>query len=189
MAGVGVIVVLAGGAVAGYLVTFHPLGGHSAPLTTRVVSEQTVGLVAQNAQPGSAGQLVELLGKRGTPRFSRVSAAEDQFGSGQWTADQMADGSYIFIFLPSDDCLGSAGAAGRARLVLQHCDLQSSQRWRRLGSGAVAQGHNFYSYANVADRSCLAEGSELPGSIWAASLSACTTKAASQLVAFWWDAG
>jgi hypothetical protein len=186
LAGIGVIVVLAAGAVTGYLVTLHPLA-RDTTLSTRVVSAQTVGLVAESGQSGSSGQLVQLLGRRGAPKFSPVSESEQQTGSGQWTADLMSGGNYIFIFLPSDTCLGAA--AGGTRLVLQHCDLQASQRWRRLGSAAPGQGHSFYRYANMADRSCLTEGSELPGSVWAAGLSGCTTRATSQLVAFWWAAG
>jgi hypothetical protein len=183
-------VVLAGGAVTGYLVTLHPHGANPGALSSRVVSEQTVGLVAENARPGSSGQLVQLLGLRGTPQFSLVSQAEQQSGTGQWTADLMAGGNYIFIFLPSDDCLGVAGPQGRPTLVLEHCDLQASQRWRRLASGTLAQGHTFYSYASLADRSCLTEGGQLPGQVWAAGLSSCTTTpATSQRVAFWWEAG
>jgi hypothetical protein len=184
LTGIGVIVVLAGGAVAGYLVTLHPLGAHATTLSSRVVSAQTVGLVAETAQSGSSGQLVQLLGRRGTPRFSPVSQAEQQSGSGLWTADLMSGGSYIFIFLPSDSCLGSAGSTGRVRVVLQHCDLQASQRWRRLGAATLTQGDSFYRYANLANRSCLTEGSEQPGSVWAAGLSGCTTTATSQLIAF-----
>ena len=189
LAGIGVIVVLAGGAVTGYLVTQHPLA-HDTTLSTRVISAQTVGLVAQSAQSGSADQLVQLLDRRGAPKFSPVSQAEQQSGSGEWTADLMSGGNYIFIFLPSDTCLGAASSAGRTKLVLQHCDLQASQRWQRLGSATPGQGHSFYRYANMADRSCLTEGSEQPGSVWAAGLSGCTTTTTtSQLVAFWWAAG
>jgi hypothetical protein len=179
--------VLAAGAVTGYLITLHPL---SASLPTRVLSDQTVGLVAENAQSGSSAQLMQLLGRRGTPQFSAVSQAEQQTGTGQWTADLMAGGSYIFIFLPTDDCLGATASPGRTRLVLQHCDLQASQRWRRFGAGTIAQGHRFYQYANMASRSCVTEGAEAPGPVWAASPSACRTPAgASQLVAFWWEGG
>jgi hypothetical protein len=189
LAGIGVIVVLAGGAVAGYLVAQHPLA-HDTTLSTRVISAQSVGLVAESAQSGSSGQLVQLLDRRGAPKFSPVSEAEQRSGSGEWTADLMSGGSYIFIFLPSDTCLGAAGSARGPRLVLQHCDLQASQRWQRLGSATAGQGHSFYRYANLADRSCLTEGSEQPGSVWAAGLSGCRTAAAtSQLVAFWWAAG
>ncbi len=187
LTGIGLIVVLAAGGVTAYLVTQHPLGGRSATiLPTRVVSYQTVGLLAQDAQPRSSGQLVQLLASQGGPEFSLVSHAEQQSGSGQWTADLMVGGSYIFIFLPSDDCLGATDSAGQARLVLQHCDLQANQRWRRIGTGTVARGHSFYPYANMADGSCLTEGSELPGPVWAASLSGCTRAATGQLLAFWW---
>ncbi len=190
LAGIGVIVVLAGGAVAGYLVTLHPLGAHATTLSTRVVSAQTVGLVAESDQRGSPDQLLQLLGRRGTPKFSPVSQAEQLSGTGEWTADLMSGGSYIFIFLPSDDCLAATSSAAGTKLVLQHCDLQASQRWRRLGPVTLGQGHSFYRYANTADQSCLTEGAELPGSVWAAGLSRCATAAAtSQFVAFWWAAG
>jgi hypothetical protein len=190
LAGIGLIVVLAAGGVAAYLVTFHPLGAGSGPtLPTRVVSYQTVGMVAQNAQPGSSGQLMQLLGGRDGVQFSPVSQAEQQSGTGRWTADLMAGGSYIFIFVGSDNCLGVTGTGGQARLVVQHCDLQANQRWRRLGASTVAQGHNFYPYANMADRSCITEGTELPGPVWAAGLSACTRASTDQLLAFWWSAG
>jgi hypothetical protein len=187
LAGIGLIVALAAGGVAAYLVTVHPLGaGSAAALPTRVVSYQAVGLLAQDAQPSSSGQLVELLDRQGKPQFSAVSQAELQSDTGQWTADLMVGGSYIFIFLGSDNCLA---ATGQARLVLQHCDLQANQRWRRVGTGTLAQGHSFYAYANMASRACVTEGSELPGSVWAASLSACSKAATDQVLAFWGSAG
>ena len=189
LTGIGLIVVLAAGGVTAYLVTQHPRGGGSAAaLPAHVASYQTVGLVARDTQPHSAGQLVQLLGKHGKPQFSPVSLAAQQSGSGQWTADLMVGGSYIFIFLPSDDCLGATGSAARPRLVLQHCDLQANQRWRRVGTGTVADGHSFYSYANMADRSCLTAASAGPGGVQEASLSACSAAAADQLLAFWWSA-
>jgi hypothetical protein len=188
LAGIGLIVMLAAGGVTAYLVTMRPLGAGSPALPTRVVSYQTVGLLAQSAQPGSSGQLVELLGSRGRAQFSPVSQAEQQSGTGQWTADLMVGGSYIFIFVGSDDCLGVIGSTSQARLVLQHCNLRANQRWRRVGAGTVEQGHSYYPYANVGERSCVTEGSELPGPAWTASLSACSTTATGQLLAFWWGA-
>jgi hypothetical protein len=187
LAGIGLIVVLVAGAVTGYLLTVHPFGAPAATLPTRVVSDQTVGLVAADSQPGSADALVQLLERQGTPEFTSVSQAEAQSGSGQWTADLMAGNSYIFIFLPSNKCLGATGTAEHPRLVLQHCDLRSNQRWRRRGPGTLAQGHTFYPYANMADGACLTEGSELSGPARAAGLAACSAAAASdQVRAFWW---
>jgi hypothetical protein len=189
LAGIGVIVVVAAGGVTAYLVTMHPLGAGSKALPSRVVSYETVGLLAQDAQPHSSAQLMELLDMHGEVRFSPVSQVEQQSGSGQWTADLMVGGSYIFIFVGSDDCLGATGSAGHPKLVLQHCNLQANQRWRRVGSGTIAQAHSFYRYANMADGACISEGGELPGRIPSASLATCATSATGQLLAFWWSAG
>jgi hypothetical protein len=190
LAGIGVILVLVAGGVTAYLVTMHPFGARPATLSTHVVSYQTVGLVAQHAQPRSASELVQLLGRRGIPQFAPVTGAEQESGSGQWTADLMVGNSYIFIYLPSDDCLSATGPAGHAKVALQHCDLKADQRWRRIGPGTLAQGHSFYPYANLADGTCLTEGAELPGQMLAASLSACAKEPqAGQVLAFWWTAG
>lgn len=185
LAGIGLIVVLAAGGVTAYLITLHPFGGGSGKaLPTRVVSYQIVGLLAENSQKTASNQLVELLSRHGSPRFSPVSQTGQQASYGQWTADLMVGNSYIFILVGTDDCLGVTGSADHARVVLQHCDLQANQRWRRVGQRTVAGGRSFYAYANTADGSCLTEGSELPGPVWAAGLSACSPTAASQLLAF-----
>jgi hypothetical protein len=185
-AGLGVVVVLAAAGVTGYLVAFHPGSPHHAsPLPTRVVNYQTVGLIIEPAQPaGSAGQLLQLLGTSGGAQFTPLTSAEAQQGSPQWTADQMAGGSYIFIYLKTGQCLAAAGR----RVALQHCDLQAQQRWQRRSVASLSQGHAFYEYANLADRSCLTLAGPQPGQVYGAALAACrSTNAASQLVAFWWS--
>jgi hypothetical protein len=188
LAGIGVIVLLAAGAVTGYLVVVHPARARPVPpLSTKVIGNQTVGLVAQDARPGSGGQLLQLLGPAGGPRFSRISPAELDGGSGQWTADLMAGNSYIFIYLASGDCLSAVGTASVPRLALRHCDLQASQRWRRVQPAVLSEGHDFYQYASLGDGYCLSEASELPGPVWGGSLSACSpAPPVSQLIAFWW---
>ena len=184
LTGISVILVLAAGGATAYLITVHPLGGHrAAPLPTTVISNQTIGLVAQDSQPGSS-QLLQLRGPGGLPQFSVVTPVEEQTGSGQWTADQMGDGSYIFIFVPAGTCLT---AASRDTLALRHCDLQPNQRWRRSGRATLAQDHDFYQYANLGTGSCLTENRVLPGPVWTARLSACLPSAPTdQLIAFWW---
>jgi hypothetical protein len=184
LTGISVILVLAAGGATAYLITVHPLSGHpAAPLPTKVISNQTIGLVAQDSQPGSS-LLLQLRGPAALPQFSAVTPAEEQTGPGQWTADQMGDDSYIFIFVPSGTCLS---AVSRATLALRHCDLQPNQRWRRTGGATLAQGHDFYQYANLSTRSCLTEVRELPGPAWGARLSACLPSApTNQLIAFWW---
>lgn len=184
LAGISVILVLAAGGVTTYLLTSHPAGSPpAAQLPTKVISNQTIGLVAQDVHPGSA-QLLQLRGPGGVPQFSLVTQAEQQAGAGQWTADQMGDNSYIFIFVPAGTCLT---AASSAVLALRHCDLQPNQRWRRTGRASLIQGHDFYQYANLGTGSCLTETAELPGSVWGANLSPCSPKPPpGQLIAFWW---
>ena len=54
--------------------------------------------------------------------------------SQQRQIDQMADGSEIFIYTPTGQCL-TARHGGLLRL--SHCDLSLSQRWRPLGLGVA----------------------------------------------------
>ena len=117
---------VAGGLVTGYLLAFHPASArHAAPLPTRVVSYQTVGLVVADTQPGSpADQLLQLLGPHGTPQFSPLAQTQLAEGSPQWTADLMAGGSYIFIYLPTGQCLSAVGQVSQPKLALRHCDLE-----------------------------------------------------------------
>ncbi len=189
LAGISAAVLIAGGAVAAYLV-LHPASGHAQPpLPTKVVSTQTVGLVAQVAQPGSSpGQLLQLLGPGHTPQFSPLRQAQEQSGSPQWTADLMAGNTYIFIYLPTGDCLAATGRASQPKLTLNHCNLAAQQRWRRFEAAPVQlQGHDFYQYANAADASCLTQTDELPGPVYGAGLQSCGSGSpADQLIGFWW---
>lgn len=190
LAGISVVILLAAGGVAAYLVELHPAAPRVArSLPTRVLSFQTVGLIAQNAQRASSeGQLLQLLGAQENLQFSPVAQAQEQAGSPQWTADLMAGNSYIFIFLPTGDCLAATGSGGRPKLALRHCDLKSAQRWRRTSASVVSQGHDFYQYANLSDGACLTQTGEQSGQAYGAALAACSPSApADQLIAFWWS--
>jgi hypothetical protein len=185
LAGLAGIVIVALAATVAYLLAFHPGSGRPpGPLPSRVASTQTVGLLAQ-AGPGQArdGSMIQLLSSGRQPGFQPVDLAEQADGQPEWIADLMADGSYIFIYLPTSDCLGSAG---KAQLTVQRCDLSSRQRWRRLGNGTAEDGHDFYQFANVADRKCLGRAGASGGGNYAAALTACGAQPASQLFAFWW---
>ncbi|HEY2075031.1 MAG TPA: hypothetical protein VGH53_01725 [Streptosporangiaceae bacterium] len=179
---------IAAGAVAAYLVALHPARHPARPLPTRVLSFQTVGLIARVPQPGSSpSRLLQLLGPRGAPQFSPLGQAAAESGSPQWTADLMAGNSYIFIYLPTGHCLAAAGPARRPKLTLEHCDLAAQQRWRRTRAAVQIQGHDFYQYANLADGSCLTETAELPGPAYGAALQSCAAAPPpDQLIGFWW---
>jgi hypothetical protein len=191
LAGLSAVVVLAAGAVTGYLIAFHPgAAHHPPPLPTQVVSDQTVGLVVGHTKPGSAaGQLLQLVSSHGTPVFSPVSPAELVQGSPEWTADLMTGDTYIFIYLPTGQCLAATGPASRRTLALAHCDLNANQRWRRTQQAVTSEAHAFFQYANFADADCLTQRGELSGTVFGAALATCSpTAPASQLVAFWWSA-
>src|SRR5215469_16751207 len=190
LAGISVVVLLAAGGVAVYLVELHPAAARpAASLPTQVLSRQTVGLIAQGPEQASAGsQLLQLLGSQGTLQFSPVAQAQEQAGSPQWTANLMAGNSYIFIFLPREECLAATGPAKEPKLALRHCNLTAAQRWRRARQAAVSQGHDFYQYANVGDGACLTEAAGQSGQVYGATLQTCSPSApADQLIAFWWS--
>jgi hypothetical protein len=189
LAGLGVIVVVAGGGAGAYVAGFHPGGHHSAPLPTIVTTQQSVGLIAQSAAASSSGAppggLVQLLGDRGRPVFTPLSAAAaNAQQTPPWVADLMEGGTYAFIFTPDYYCLA---VGSHSRLVLQQCDKAArQQRWKRVNPALSSDGHDFYQYANLADGKCLSEVATAAGQV-SAGLAACNAaQPPSQLLAFWW---
>jgi hypothetical protein len=190
LAGLGAVIVVAVAAATVYLVAFHPAATHHAPpLPTRVVSYQTVGLVVTDTQPGaSSNQLLQLASDRGALQFSPVAQTQQTQGSPQWTADLMAGTTYIFIYLPTGQCLSAVGTSSQPKLALRHCNLGSAQRWRRAGAAVLTQGHDFYQYASVSGGDCLTQTGVLPGPVVGASLQPCSSpQSGDQLLAFWWS--
>lgn len=184
LAGLAAIVIVALAGTVAYLLAFHPgTDRQPSPPPSRVASTQTVGLLAQVGS-GQDSSMIQLLSTRRQPGFVPVDLAQQQDGQAEWIADAMTDGSYIFIYLPTSECLGSTGA----RLTVQRCNLSSRQRWRRLGNGVAEDGHDFYQYANVADRKCISRAASSGSGNYAAGLAACGSAPASQLLAFWWVA-
>jgi hypothetical protein len=190
LAGLGVVLAVAAGAATAYVLAFHPAAPHrTAALPTRVISYQTVGLVTTGAQPGTtANQLLQLEYQNGALDFTPVAQAQQSTGSPQWTADLMGGATYIFIYLPTGQCLSATGSGGKPKLALRHCDLSGAQRWRRTQAAVLNQAHDFYQYANLGDGDCLTQADRLSGLTFAASLSSCSAqKPAGQLLAFWWS--
>jgi hypothetical protein len=192
LAGLGVIAVLAGGGTAAYLVAFRPaLPKAASTLPGKVESYQTVGLVAEPAQGGGHGgsALLQLLSVDGKPEFTPVGLAQQVNGHPEWTADLMNGGAYIFIYLPTGQCLAATGRGHRAVLAVQRCDLGQRQRWRRLGSATIQGGHDFYQFANSGSVQCVAQVSPAGANPAGAGLTGCSpAHPASQLLAFWWTA-
>jgi hypothetical protein len=190
LTGLVVGILLAAAGVITYVVAFHPgKTPRTPPLPTRVISYQTVGLVTSATQPGAtSSQLLQLRSEGGGLNFSPVAQAQQTEGAPQWTADLMGGATYIFIYLPTGQCLSAVGGASQSKLALRHCNLGGTQRWRRTRAAVMTDGHAFYQYANLGDGNCLTQTGELPGPTFGASLSACgAQQPANQLLAFWWS--
>jgi hypothetical protein len=189
LAGIGAIVVLVGGGATAYIVAFNPAKPrHIAPLPTKVLGYQTVGLIGEPASTGGSNQLVQLVSQAKGPVFAPVQPTQVASGAPEWTADQMEGGTYIFIYLPTGRCLTSAGPAGRTVLAVDHCNLGSAQQRWRLRNRVVRGGHDFYQFENAATGMCLAQVSRSASAPGGAGLAACDpNRPASQLLAFWWS--
>jgi len=186
----GVIVLLAGGGLAIYLGTQHrpPPAHAAAPPSAKVLRVQTIGLINfgpddDGDQPGNDPDdhpLMLKLTHRGLT-FVRIPRSELAAGVPLWTADQMTDGTDIFIYIPDGRCL-TAAHQGR-KLQLAHCNLGPSQRWRPMHVATVT-GQPIAQFASAAG-SCLTGGPR-PGP---ARLTACRrARTKSQEIAFWWSA-
>ena len=178
--GVGLAIVLAGVGVALYLI-YGNKASQATALPTRVLGTQAVGLV----NPGRPPQA----GASAAPRVflashSDLSFVADGQAEADWTADEMAGGTYIFIYLPNGRCL----AASRASAVtLARCNLGASQRWVRQRQESLG-GVDYWQLRNLSSHRCLTapgeDGAAQPGKS-TAQLARCQASPGwSQLVAF-----
>jgi hypothetical protein len=197
--GIGVVVLLAGGGLILYATSGGPQVAprhpghlsHQAALSAKVHTEQTVGLIdvgpyddGDSATNDWDDHPLNLLRTSSGLEFTSISRSEIVNGGiPLWTADQMADGTYIFIYSPNGRCLASA--SGGRTLGLEHCDLGRAQRWRVEQAGS-AGGLPFDQFANVAARRCLSASKAAGG---APSLQACgPAHDKAQEFGLWWGA-
>jgi len=172
LTGAGLAIVLAAVGAAVYLLVG---GAHaendSSDLPTRVLATQAIGL----AYSPSAADVDALEAAPGGLGFGGSE------GSGaNWTADQMAGGTYIFIYLQNGKCLGPSRAAS---VSLQRCSLQAGQRWVRQHSVQGGSGLEYWQLRNLSDGRCLT--AVAAGGPPVARLERCqASPSASQLIAF-----
>ena len=189
------VVVVAGGALALYLSTAHspnqaPVASHhhQPQLSVKVAQVQTVGVINfgpdDNGRPwqGNTGDHPLMLMPAGKVLdFVAIHRRKLSSGPPEWTADQMADGSEIFIYVPTGQCLSPLGT-GRPQLT--HCNLSLAQRWRPVHSQVVL-GEAIAQYANAKTGTCLTA----PRGPGPAVLSKCgRARTRTQEIAFWWSA-
>ena len=169
-AGFAILLAVVGAAV--YLLVGGAHADNSASvLPTHVLGTQAIGL----AYSPSASDVDSLVA---------ASSGLDFGGSGSaganLTADQMAGGTYIFIYLQDGRCLGPAHTAS---VSLQRCSLQAGQRWVRQHSVVGGNGLEYWQLRNLGDGRCLT--AVAGGGAPVARLERCqASPGASQLIAF-----
>jgi hypothetical protein len=172
LTGAGFAILLAAVGAAVYLLVG---GAHadndSSDLPTRVLATQAIGL----AYSPSASDVDALEAAPGGLGFGGSQSA-----GANWTADQMAGGTYIFIYLQNGRCLGPSRAAS---VSLQRCSLEAGQRWVRQHSVQGSNGLEYWQLRNLSDGRCLT--AVAAGGPPAARLERCqASPGASQLIAF-----
>jgi hypothetical protein len=168
-AGFALLVAVAG--VAAYLI----VGGthdrkDASVLPTRVVSTQAVNIVNTGpvSQAGGSPAPGTLLASHSDLVFTVNGPA-----GAQWTSDQMAGGTYIFIYIPDGQCLTSRASPHAWAVTLQRCNLQASQRWLRQHPNVGANGLDYWQLRNLAYDRCLADGKAVGNRQSAAQLEPC----------------
>jgi hypothetical protein len=199
LAGAGAVAVLALAGLVIYLATTHnqhqpaPKRNQHTTLSTRVLKVQNVGIVEFGPADHGDGFVgsredhpLMLLSQAGQVRFVTIPASaltSGGAGTPAWTDNQMADGSDIFIYTATGQCL-SAGV-GPTSVRLSRCDLSLAQRWRPRDAGD-ALGQSFAKYANAKTGLCLTAPPKQPGP---ARLAKCgRPRQRTQEIAFWWTA-
>ena len=202
LAGVAVVAVLAIGGLVAYLVTTSQSPAHRgvraghrhSVLSSRVVKAEAAGII--DFGPVNDGDQfitddddhpLSLQPSRSGPVFVAIPHSEIRAGVPVWTVDQMADGSDIFVYSATGQCLTAApGASGSpGRLSLAHCNLSLSQRWQAQDS-QLALGQAYARYASRRTGRCLTAPAGHPGP---ATLQVCGNPIPkTQQIAFWWNA-
>jgi hypothetical protein len=144
----------------------------SSELPTRVLATQAIGLAYSPSPTTTSGTLATAPGG--------LAFTGSQSTGANWTADQMAGGTYIFIYLQNGQCLGPSRAGS---VSLQRCSLQADQRWVRQHSLLSSNGLEYWQLRNLASGRCLTAAGA--GGSAAARLKPClASPGPSQLIAF-----
>lgn len=129
----------------------------TAKLSRKVTSALTVGLYNPGpATPQHPRPLRQMLDSQADLlTFTAALDSSTEHSLERWTADKMSDDSYIYIFVPSGQCL-TASARNLAAVFLAKCDLGATQRWRRVQLGFLANGLYYWELRSQLNGRCLA---------------------------------
>lgn len=135
---------------------------HAPPPPRNVVSALTVALVNPGPPPRPDSRPVpEMLQESATGlAFTATGGGQASSGAGQasgqeWTADQMAGGTYIFIYVPDGRCLTAPASLTATTATLARCNLGIGQRWRHQFFGTDAAGRDDWQLRSAVDGRCL----------------------------------
>lgn len=185
IAGAVVVLMLAGTGVIASLVAGKPHATlHHFALPGRVEAVQVVGLL--NAGPPAPAGATAAPAQTLMKLPSGLAFAPPGQAGPQWSADQMAGGTFIFIYIQDGMCLSSAAdrpaadsraadsraARRRIAVVLRRCNLSAAQRWQRQDADA----RGYWRLRNAGDRRCLTLASASPAGgqgAFSADLSPC----------------
>jgi hypothetical protein len=148
--GIGLAIVLAVAGVAVYL-AFGNKVSQKAALPARVLGTQAVGLVNPGPPPQAGASAAPQVFLASRSDLSFVTAGQ---AGADWTADQMAGGTYIFIYLPNGQCLAARGPA----VTLARCSLGAAQRWVRQRMVSLG-GVDYWQLRNLSSGRCLTAAS------------------------------
>jgi hypothetical protein len=214
LTGVGVVVVVTAGGLTAYLAMHqsatspgrHHHSHRQSALSSKVLKAQTVGLIdfgpdddGDAFQHDSDDHPLMLKPTSLGLTFVTISRRMMADGSPDWTVNEMAGGSTIFIYGPDGQCLTAREHASTALkskvdgdlVDLAHCNLGRWQRWTpvhpttELGQAFAAYRNDQAGYCLTAPRP-LKHGRANPGP---ATLAKCgPPRDRSQEIAFWWGA-
>jgi hypothetical protein len=187
--------VLAVLAAVGALAITH-LGSHNVsqgrhdPLSTKITSQQAVGLANLGAtgQVGSGRSATLLSAGAGGVVFTPSSGAEHVAASQQWQADEMGShgGQLVLLFSPDGKCLTAVGTGGGATTELAACDSRLDQRWYHPFERTDGMGRDYWQLRSASNGRCLAIGSAGSGGESVAEMQRCSAaKPWPQLIMFW----
>ncbi|MEP7025697.1 MAG: hypothetical protein ABJB47_18225, partial [Actinomycetota bacterium] len=160
------LVVLAAAAVTSVLLLAHSKvqarRDNPAPLSTKVVTALTVGLVSPGPttpqHPVPARRMLEV--RSGQLVFTTVTTHAEVSALEQWTSNKMTDGTYILIYTPRGLCLTSS-AHNMSSITLARCTLGFTQRWRHQFLGLIAGGRYYWRLRSVVNGRCFANSTKL----------------------------
>jgi hypothetical protein len=163
--------------------------GRRDPLSTKITSQQTVGLanLGQTGEAGSAKSSATLLfASAGGLIFTPSTGGENVQSSQQWQADEMGGGQFVLLFSTDGECLTAVGGGSQATTELDRCDSGLDQRWYHPFEGTDGMGRDYWQLRSASNGRCLAVGSAGSGGDSFAEIQRCSaSKPWPQLVMFW----